>query len=112
MGFWRWPASVSTRIIGVTMMTAISKLVASERAKRYRQLAYEARFQASLSKRVPRYEGAYLSMAGRWEELALEADAEAEDLPGQDSAGSSAMADSPGQNRAVAEGSILVQRPA
>jgi hypothetical protein len=55
-------------------MTAISKARAAERAKRYRELAREARVQAARFKSVPRYEGAYLRMAGRWEALALEAE--------------------------------------
>jgi hypothetical protein len=55
-------------------MTAISEAVASERAKRYRELAYEARVQAALCKRTPRYEQAYVHMAERWEELAREAE--------------------------------------
>ena len=59
-------------------MTAISKVAASERAKRYRELAREARAQAARSRSAPRHERAYLGMAGRWEELALEADVDAE----------------------------------
>src|SRR5258708_1785064 len=63
-------------------MTAISMAVASERAKRYRELAHDARVQATRSEHVPRIAWAYMSMAARWEEFALEADAEAEDMSG------------------------------
>ncbi len=63
-------------------MTAISMAVASERAKRYRELAHDARVQATRSEHVPRIAWAYMSMAVRWEEFALEADAEAEDMSG------------------------------
>ena len=55
-------------------MTAISEAVALERAKCYRKLAYQARVQAALCKRTPRYEQAYFGMAERWEELAREAE--------------------------------------
>ena len=55
-------------------MTAIAKAVASARAKRYRNLAREARFLAARSKGVPRHEFAYLRMAARWEQFALEAE--------------------------------------
>lgn len=90
-------------------MTAISMLVASERAKRYRELAKEARGLAARSKRVPRFEEAYLGMAGRWEELALEANAEAQEMlaraPGE------SPANAPEQRQGVADGSVIVQRP-
>ncbi len=94
-------------------MTAISELVAAERAKRYRELAREARVLATRSKRVPRYERAYSSMAERWEELALEADADAqaENLAGDGLRESSAVAVSPHQRRVMGENSVLVQRP-
>ena len=55
-------------------MSDIAKAVASERARRYRDLAREARVQAARCKGVARYEAAYLRMAGRWEEFALEAE--------------------------------------
>jgi len=94
-------------------MTAISELVAAERAKRYRELAREARVLAIRSKRVPRYERAYASMAERWEELAVEADADAQaaNLPGDSPEESSAMAVSPQQSRGMGDNSALVQRP-
>ncbi len=94
-------------------MTAISELVAAERAKRYRELAREARVLAIRSKRVPRYERAYASMAERWEELAVEADADAqaENLAGDGPEESSAMAVSPQQSRGMGDNSALVQRP-
>jgi len=86
-------------------MPAILEVVASERAKRYRALAEEARVLAARSKRAPRYEGAYLRMAQRWEELALEADAEAE--AGEGPEHSSVMADS-SEQRGAPGGPILV----
>ncbi|MEA2824002.1 MAG: hypothetical protein QOF03_484 [Alphaproteobacteria bacterium] len=94
-------------------MTAISELVASERAKRYRDLAREARVLAARSKHVPRYEMAYTSMAAHWDELALEAaaDAQAERLPGVGSGESSAMTVSPQQRQGMGDGSVSVQRP-
>jgi hypothetical protein len=89
-------------------MTAISELVAFERAKRYRELAGEARVLAARSKHVPRYERAYTSMAAHWEDLALEADsdAQAEKLPGDSPRESPAMPVSPQQRS-----SVRVQRP-
>lgn len=60
--------------ISCTFMTVISKAVASARAKRYRNLARQARLLAALSKRVPRKGLAYLRMAARWEQFALEAE--------------------------------------
>jgi hypothetical protein len=58
-------------------MSVISEGRALERAKRYRELAHEARVQAAHSKGFPLHVAAYIRMAGRWEELALEADANA-----------------------------------
>ena len=94
-------------------MTAISELVATERAKRYRDLAREARVLAARSKHVPRYESAYTSMAAHWEDLALEADADAqaEKLPGDGPGESSAMPVSPQQRQAIGDSSVTVQRP-
>jgi len=94
-------------------MTAISQLVASERAKRYRELAREARGLAARSKHVPRYERAYTSMAAHWEDLAQEADADAqaERLPGDGPEESSAMTVSPQQRQGRGDSSVLVQRP-
>jgi hypothetical protein len=94
-------------------MTGISELVASERAKRYRDLAREARGLAARSKHVPRYERAYTSMAAHWEELALDAhtDAQAEKLPGDGPGESSAMTVSPQQRQGMGDSSVSVQRP-
>jgi hypothetical protein len=54
------------------IMTAISELPPTDRAKRYRQLAQVARAQAKRSKGAPRLRSAYSSMAGRRDGLALE----------------------------------------
>ena len=87
-------------------MTAISERVACERAKRYRELANEARVLAARSRHVPRYERAYASMAAHWEELALEADedAQAEKLAAGGPGESSAMTVSPQQRQAMGAG--------
>ena len=57
-------------------MTDLSGLPPRERAKRYRQLAKEARVHAANSKADER--AAFVKFAGKWEQLALEADADAE----------------------------------
>jgi hypothetical protein len=62
-------------------MTEISELPPRERAKRYRELAREARVQASSSKGEAQV--AFIKFAGQWEQLALEAESEAnaQDIP-------------------------------
>ena len=57
-------------------MTEISELPPRERAPRYRELAREARLQAANSKGEA--QAAFVKLAGQWEQLALEADAEAD----------------------------------
>jgi hypothetical protein len=56
-------------------MTEISGLPRQERAKRYRELAREARVQAANSK--AHTQAAFMKFAGQWEQLALEAEADA-----------------------------------
>lgn len=58
-------------------MTDISRLPPRERATRYRELAREARLQAANSKADTK--AAFVKFAGTWEQLALEAEAEAKD---------------------------------
>ena len=55
-------------------MTELSELPSRERAKRYREMAWEARGQAAHSK--AEMKAAFIKIAGQWEQLALEADAE------------------------------------
>ncbi len=57
-------------------MTESSGLPPRERAKRYRQLAREARVHAANSKAEEQV--AFIRYAGKWEQLALEAEAEVE----------------------------------
>ena len=57
-------------------MTEISKLPPRERVKRYRDLAHEARVQAANSK--GEVQAAFIKFAGQWEQLAREAESEAE----------------------------------
>ncbi len=57
-------------------MSELSGLPPRERAKRYRQLAREARVHAANSKADER--AAFVKFAGKWEQLALEAEAEIE----------------------------------
>jgi len=57
-------------------LTELSELPPRERAKRYRELAREARVHAANSKADKRE--AFVKLAGKWEQLALEAEAEAE----------------------------------
>ncbi len=62
-------------------MTEISELPPQERAKRYRELAREARVQAANSKGEA--QAALIKFAGQWgAKLALEAENDAEDEPG------------------------------
>ena len=56
-------------------MTELSELPPRERAKRYRQLGREARIHAASAKGDE--QAAFIMYAGNWEQLALEADAEA-----------------------------------
>ena len=56
-------------------MTELSELLPRERAKRYRELAREARVHAANSKADKR--DAFVKLAGKWEQLALEAEADA-----------------------------------
>jgi hypothetical protein len=56
-------------------LSEISGLPLRERAKRYRQLAREARVHAANAKADER--AAFVKLAGKWEQLALEAEAEA-----------------------------------
>ena len=56
-------------------MTELSELPSRERAKRYRQLAREARIHAANSKAEE--QATFIMYAGNWEQLALEADADA-----------------------------------
>jgi hypothetical protein len=58
-------------------MTELSKLPPGERAKRYRELAREARRKAANSKREA--QTAFMKFGEQWEQLALEAEADAED---------------------------------
>jgi hypothetical protein len=57
-------------------LSELSGLPPRERAKRYRQLAREARVHAANSKADER--AAFVKFAGKWEQLALEAEAEIE----------------------------------
>ena len=57
-------------------ISALSKLPPRERAKRYRELAKEARIQAAHCKGEKQTE--FIKIAGQWEQFAREADAEAE----------------------------------
>ena len=63
-------------------MTEISELPPRERAKRYRQMAREARLKAAAC--MGEIQATFIKSAGKWEQLALEADADAE--PGETSA--------------------------
>jgi hypothetical protein len=56
-------------------MKPISELPPLERAKRYRELAHEARLRAALCSGT--IQASFIKMAGQWEQLALEADSEA-----------------------------------
>lgn len=56
-------------------MTELSELPPRERAKRYRKLAREARIHAANAKGDE--QAAFMVYAGKWEQLALEAEAEA-----------------------------------
>jgi hypothetical protein len=58
-------------------MTEISKLPRRERAKRYREMAWKARGQAAHSK--GEMKTAFIKIAEQWEQLALEAEAEADE---------------------------------
>ena len=60
-------------------MTELSQLPPRERAKRYRELAREARLQATGSKGEAQI--AFVKFAGQWEQLAREADDDAEHPP-------------------------------
>ena len=55
-------------------MSELFELPPRERAKRYRKLAREARVQAANAKGEE--QAAFIRYAGKWEQLALEADAE------------------------------------
>jgi hypothetical protein len=57
-------------------LTEISKLPHRERAKRYRELAHEARIKAARSKGDT--QASFKKFAGQWEQLALEADSDAD----------------------------------
>ena len=54
------------------------RLPPGERAKRYRELAREARVRAANSK-GQEAQASFLILAGQWQQLALEAEVEAED---------------------------------
>jgi hypothetical protein len=56
-------------------LTELSGLPPRERAKRYRELAREARLHAVNSKADKR--DAFVKLAGKWEQLALEAEVDA-----------------------------------
>ena len=56
-------------------MSELSDLPPRERAKRYRKLAREARIHAANAKAEE--QAAFIRYAGKWEQLALEAEAEA-----------------------------------
>lgn len=64
-------------------MTELSELPPRERAKRYRELAREARLHAANSKADKR--DAFVKLAGKWEQFALEAEAEAKAGAGEGS---------------------------
>jgi hypothetical protein len=57
-------------------LTELSELSPRKRAARYRELAREARVHAANSKADKRE--AFVKLAGKWEQLALEADSETE----------------------------------
>jgi hypothetical protein len=57
-------------------MTEISKLPPRERAKRYRELAKEAQVMAASAMGAEKI--SLIKIAGHWEQLAREAEAEAE----------------------------------
>jgi hypothetical protein len=61
-------------------MTELSHLPPRERAKRYREFARSARMSATTTGGELR--DSYIKLAGQWSQLALEADADAEDEPG------------------------------
>ena len=56
-------------------MTELSDLPHRERAKRYREFARSARLEAASAKGEVR--DAFIKVAGQWEQLALEAEADA-----------------------------------
>jgi hypothetical protein len=56
-------------------VSEISQMPLRERAKRYRQLSREARIHAANAKGDE--QAAFMMYAGKWEQLALEAEAEA-----------------------------------
>ena len=58
-------------------MTELSDLPHRERAKRYRELGRSARLDAAASKGEVRE--AFIKVAGQWEQLAREAEADAKD---------------------------------
>ena len=61
-------------------MTDLSALPPRERARRYRELAREAREKAATC--TAELQRSFIRVAGKWEQHALEADAEAKDEPG------------------------------
>ena len=65
---------------GGISLSEISKLPPRERAKRYRAQAMEARFKATTC--TGDLQLSYIRLAGQWEQLALEAEAEAGDMSG------------------------------
>ena len=56
-------------------MSELSEQPPRQRAKRYRELAREARIHAANAKAEE--QAAFIRYAGKWEQLALEAEAEA-----------------------------------
>jgi hypothetical protein len=60
-------------------MTDLSALPPRERARRYRALAREAREKAALC--TGELQSSFIRVAEKWEQQALEADAEAKDEP-------------------------------
>jgi hypothetical protein len=62
---------------GIFTLTDISKLAPAEQAKRYRAEAHSARVKAALCSGP--IQASFIKMAGNWEQLALEAEAEAGD---------------------------------
>ena len=65
---------------GGISLSEISKLPPWERAKRYRAQAMEARFKATTC--TGDLQLSYIRLVGQWEQFALEAEAEAGDMPG------------------------------
>jgi hypothetical protein len=57
-------------------LAQISKVPAAKRAARFRERAHQARVQAAHCKGEA--QESYIKIAGQWEQLAREADAEAE----------------------------------